>query len=178
LRNGSQEDLKMTDSVNLVPPAPDESTPVESAAASEKLDAQANAIIGAAVAATAGMGWIPAFIDTGWLVAANSGMVMALAVTYRYKWTGDHVKSFIERLVGDAGLSLVSVKALCAFLDLTGIGLPAGIAINGAVNAALTLAIGKSAQHYFKSQGAVPDDELVKFFRQSLDLRKVLGRAG
>ena len=141
----------------------------------EQLDPQADRIIGAAVAATAGMGWIPAFIDTGWLVAANSGMVMALAVNYQYKWTGDHVKDFIGRLVQDAGLSLISIKALSAFLDLTGIGLPAGIAMNGAVNAALTLAIGKSAQHYFKNQGSVSDDELVKFFKDTFNLRKIFG---
>jgi uncharacterized protein (DUF697 family) len=128
----------------------------------------ANGIIMAGVAATAGMGWIPAFVDIGWLVAANSGMVGSLALLYNHKWTADNVKGFIQRLIGDGGITLVAVKALSAALDLTGIGLPIGIAINGAMNGAITLAIGKSAQHYFKHQGEIPDDELIKFFRDTL----------
>ncbi len=132
----------------------------------------ANAIIMAAVATTAGMGWIPAFVDIGWLVTANSGMVAGLALVYNHKWTADNSKGFIQRLIGDGGITLVAVKALSAALDLTGIGMPIGIALNGAMNGALTLAIGKSAQHFFKNQGDVPDDELIKLFKDTLRFRK------
>lgn len=148
--------------------APDISTP--ETLPGDQFDGQANAIIAAGVAATAGMGWIPAFIDVGWLVVANSTMIGSLALLYKFKWTGDNTKGFIQRLVGDSAVTIIPIKALAGLLDLTGIGLPFGIALNGAINAGITLALGKAAQHYFKNQGDVPDDELIKFFKKNLRL--------
>jgi uncharacterized protein (DUF697 family) len=136
----------------------------------DQYDPAANVIIGGAVAASAAMGFAPMFIETAWLVSANSGMVAALALTYQYKWTGDNVRRFILRLMEDSGVTVISVKALSSALKMTGIGFLPGVAINGALNAAITLAIGKAAQHYFKNQGDIPDDELVKFFRKMLGL--------
>lgn len=130
--------------------------------------AQAGVIIAAAVAATAGLGWLPAFIDTGWIVATNSGMLAALAAVYQFKWTGDNTRIFIQRLISDGGVTIMAVKGLSALLDLTGIGLPLGIALNGTLNAGITLAIGKAAQHYFKNAGAVEDDDLIAVFRATL----------
>jgi len=62
----------------------------------------------------------------------------------------------------------MAVKGLSALLDLTGIGLPLGIALNGTLNAGITLAVGKAAQHYFKNAGDVPDDDLIAVFRAAL----------
>ncbi|GEM_PF-1049151 len=158
----------------LEPPTDAESTAQTVLPANDQHDAVANAIIAAGVAATVGMGWIPAFIDVGWLVATNSGMIGSLALLYRHKWTADNTKKFIERLIGDGGLTIVSIKALAAVLELTGIGLPIGIAINGTLNGAITLALGKSAHHYFKHQGEIPDDELVKMFKDTLKIKPLL----
>jgi uncharacterized protein (DUF697 family) len=134
----------------------------------DALDAQANAIIAGGVAVAAGIGWVPAYIDTAWLVASNAAMVTALAALYQHKWTGDHVREFVTRLVQDSGLTFATIKGLSALMTLTGIGMAPAIALNGTLNAGLTLAIGKSAQHYFKNRGEVPDDELAKFFKQTL----------
>ncbi len=142
----------------------------------DERDTPANAIIAAGVAATAGMGWVPAFVDIGWLVIANSAMIGSLALLYQYKWTADNTKNFVGRLIGDSGVAIIPIKALAALLDLTGIGLPLGIALNGTLNAAITLALGKSAQHYFKNQGQIPDDELIKFFKETLNLKQFLGK--
>src|SRR5579859_273281 len=114
------------------------------------MDTQASAVIAAGVAATAGMGWLPAFIDSGWLVAANTGMVAALAAVYHFKWTGGSARDFVGRLIADGGLTQFSVKGLAGFLELTGIGLPVGIVLNGGLNAAVTYMIGKAAQDEFK----------------------------
>ncbi len=151
-----------------IPAAEPASAPVAEAGAPDPHETQANLIIGGGVAATAAMGWLPAFIDTGWLVVANGGMVTALSATYGFKWTGDHTRQFIERLIADSGITIMAVKGLSAFLDLTGIGLPIGIALNGALNAGITLAVGKAAQHYFKNAGNVDDDDLVDFFKKTL----------
>ncbi len=163
----------MTDAAsetNLNPPEFAEPITDVATPPADQYDGQANAIIAAGVAATAGMGWVPAFIDIGWLVVANSAMIGSLALLYKHKWTGENTRSFIERLIGNSAVTIVPVKGLAALLDLTGIGLPFGIALNGALNAGITLALGKAAQHYFKNQGEVPDDELIKFFKQNLHL--------
>ncbi len=150
-------------------PTPEPATaPAAEVSAPDPHETQANLVIGAGVAATAAMGWLPAFIDTGWLVVANGGMVTALSALYSFKWTGDHTRQFIERLIADSGITIMSVKGLSALLDLTGIGLPIGIALNGALNAGITLAVGKAAQHYFKNAGNVTDDDLVEFFKKTL----------
>lgn len=150
-------------------PAPDSSSaPSATPPAPDPHETQANLIIGAGVAATAAMGWLPAFIDAGWLVIANGGMVTALTSVYGFKWTGDHTRQFIERLIADSGITIMAVKGLSALMDLTGIGLPVGIALNGTLNAGITLAIGKAAQHYFKNAGNVADDDLMEFFKKTL----------
>ena len=151
--------------------APDQAmqeVPAATASTDDPYASQANKIIAAAVAATAGMGWLPAFVDTGWIVVANTGMVTTLAAVYHFKWTGDNTRAFVQRLISDGGITIMAVKGLSALLDLTGIGLPIGIAINGTLNAGLTLAIGKAAQHYFKNAGDVPDDDLIVVFRTAL----------
>lgn len=131
-------------------------------------DAQADLIIGGGVVAAAAIGFLPVFIDAAWLVASNSGMISALALTYKYKFTGDNLRGFLFRLIEDSGITFASVKTLGAVIQLTGIGFLPGVAINGTMNGALTLAIGKAAQHYFKKRGDVPDDELVEFFKKTL----------
>ncbi len=121
-----------------------------------QLDAQANAIIVAGVAATAGMGWLPAFIDSGWLVIANSGMVTALAAVYQYKWTGESARDFVGRLIADGGLTQFSVKGLLGLMELTGIGLPVGVVLNGTLNVVVTYMIGKAAQDQYKKMLQTP----------------------
>jgi len=151
-----------------MPPPPEILDPMEALEDLSKYDPQADLIIGAGVVAAAGIGWLPAFIDTGWLVASNSGMISALALNYKYKFTGDNLRGFLFRLIEDSGITFASVKALSAVIQLTGIGFLPGVAINGTMNAALTLAIGKAAQHFFKKRGDVPDDELTDFFKKTL----------
>jgi len=159
---------------NAAPEQANQQMPPVMAITDDPYASQANAIIAGAVAATAGMGWLPAFVDTGWLVVANSGMVTALAAVYHFKWTGDNTRAFIQRLISDGGITIMAVKGLSALLDLTGIGVPLGIAINGTLNAGLTLAIGKAAQHYFKNAGDVPDDDLIAVFRAALRSMRLL----
>lgn len=150
------------------PPPDPEPARADSPSDQDVHDVQANQIIAGGVALAAGMGWAPAYIDTAWLVTANAAMVTALAALYGYKWTGDHVRDFITRLMYDSGITFAAVKGLTAVMRLTGIGMLPAVAINGALNAGLALAIGKSAQHYFKNRGEVPDDELIAFFRDLL----------
>jgi len=170
-----------TPQTNVPPAEPASTTPAGQATETPVPDpheTQANLVIGTGVAATAAMGWLPAFIDAGWLVVANGGMVTALSAVYGFKWTGDHTRQFIERLIADSGITIMAVKGLSALLDLTGIGLPVGIVLNGALNAGITLAIGKAAQHYFKNAGNVTDDDLIEFFKKTLkDTLRSLGIA-
>jgi uncharacterized protein (DUF697 family) len=163
----SEEQQAPQDQGQDIPP-PEILDPLEPAEDLSQYDAQADVIIGAGVVAAAGIGWLPAFIDTAWLVASNSGMISALALNYKYKFTGDNVRGFLFRLLEDGGLTFASVRVLTAVIQMTGIGFLPGVAINGTMNAALTLAIGKAAQHYFKARGNVPDDELISFFKGTL----------
>jgi uncharacterized protein (DUF697 family) len=155
---------------NDLPPPPEIIDPMPPPEGEDlsKYDTQADFIIGAGVVAAAGIGWLPAFIDTAWLVASNSGMVSALALNYKYKFTGDNLRGFIFRLLEDSGITFASVRVLGTVIKMTGIGFLPGVAINGTMNAALTFAIGKAAQHYFKKHGNVPDDELIESFKKTL----------
>jgi uncharacterized protein (DUF697 family) len=135
---------------------------------------QAEKIIWAAVALSAGMGAVPFGINIGFFLAVSAGLVVYLGELYGFVYTKREAAALVVQLFKSCGwtwtASTFGLKFMAEVLKGAGVitmggATPIGMALDAVLSGAITYAIGFTTLRYLERNRELPAEAMRSEFR-------------
>jgi uncharacterized protein (DUF697 family) len=151
-----------------------EAATADSDIAAEDKNAKAEKAIWAAVALSAGMGFVPFGINIGFFVAVSTGLIIYLGELYGYTYTKQDAAALLVQLFKSCGWSwgayTFGLKFMAEVLKGAGIitmggATPVGMALDAALTGGVTYAVGFTTVRYLQRDRNLSAEEMRSEFR-------------
>jgi uncharacterized protein (DUF697 family) len=142
--------------------------------AAEGREAKAEKAIWAAVALSAGMGFVPFGINIGFFIAVSTGLIVYLGELYGFTYTKREAAALLVQLFKSCGWSwgayTFGLKFMAEALKGAGVitmggATPVGMALDATLSGAVTYAVGFTTVKYLKQDSSLSAEEMRSEFR-------------